>query len=508
MKLIRKNAMRTLSKTNLLAFRQCPKRLWLEIHHRDLRNDSAKTEARFQIGDGVGEVARMIYDSKGRGVVFDRYAEGFDAVIDRTAELICQRQPLFEAGFVADGVRFYADVMLPISRISRKVWRMVEVKSSTSVEATHRDDAAIQAYIARASGVPLHSISLAHIDSQWVYPGDTDYRGLLKEEDLTEEAFGREEEIKDWIAAAQTVARKRKEPEVDVGSQCIAPYPCGFIDHCQRDSVVPEYPVAWLPNLRRNSQLSALIETEGIRDLNDVPDHSLNPMQLRVKAHTLAGTIYFDLIAATASLASHKLPAFFLDFETIEFAVPIWKGTRPYQPVPFQFSLHRLSRTGKLSHQEFLDLSGLDPARKIAEALIAACGERGPIFVYSSYESNCICDLAERFPRLSRALLAIDERLVDLLPIAREHYYHPDQHGRWGIKHILPTIAPDLRYDELDGVQDGLMAMDAYREAVHRDTPSQRKQEIERQLLDYCGLDSIAMVRLWQHFTGRGDMGV
>ena len=114
--------------------------------------------------------------------------------------------------------------------------------------------------------------------------------------------------------------------------------------------------------------------------------------------------------------------------------------------------------------------------------------------------------LAKRFPRLSRPLLAINARLVDLLPIAGEHYYHPDQQGSWSIKNVLPTLAPDLRYDELDGVQDGGMAMTAYREAVHPDTAGARKAQIERELLDYCRRDTEAMVRVWKHFTGRDNL--
>ena len=255
----------------------------------------------------------------------------------------------------------------------------------------------------------------------------------------------------------------------------------------------------------KNNKLRNLIEVEGVSDLRQVPDELLNPKQLRVKTHTLGGSVYFNADGAAAELAQHKLPALFLDFETINFAVPIWKGTRPFQQIPFQFSLHRLSRTGKLTHKEFIDLSGQDPSRRFAEALIAACGERGPIFVYSSFESNRIYELAKRFPKLARPLLAIDDRLVDLLPIASEHYYHPDQQGRWSIKNVLPTIAPDLRYDELDGVQDGGMAMMAFREALHPDTAGARKVEIEGQLLDYCRLDTEAMVRVWAYFSRRVD---
>ena len=148
-----------------------------------------------------------------------------------------------------------------------------------------------------------------------------------------------------------------------------------------------------------------------------------------------------------------------------QFAVPIWKDTRPYQQIPFQFSCHTLSPTGELGHSEFLDLSGADLSGRFAEALIAACGQVGPVFVYNaSFESARITELAGRFPELRGRLLAINERGVDLLPVARRHYYHPAQHGSWSLKSVLPTIAPDLSYDKLNGVRDGSMAMMAYLE--------------------------------------------
>ncbi len=494
--------MRSLSKSKLLAYRQCPKRLWLEINSPEEPVFSVEAEERFKVRHQVGKIAQTLYDLKGKGVVFDPKLEGYDEVVIRTDELIETPRPLFEAGFNAGGARAYVDVLLPLRRKGQKVWRLVEVKSSTEVKDTYKDDVAIQAYVARASGVKLDSVALAHIDSQWVYPGGGDYQGLLKEVDLTDEAFGREEEVKDWIAEAQVIARKRKEPNIDVGRHCSEPYPCGFLDYCQRDLVADEFPVSLLPG-NKNNKLRNLIEVEGVSDLREVPDELLNLKQLRVKTHTLAGSVYFNADGAATALAQHKLPALFLDFETINLAVPIWKGTRPFQQIPFQFSLHRLSRTGKVTQQEFIDLSGQDPSRKFAEALIAACGERGPIFVYSSFESSRISELVKRFARLARPLLAINERLVDLLPIASDHYYHPDQQGKWGIKHVLPTIAPDLRYDDLEGVQDGGMAMMAYREAVHPDTAGARKAQIERQLLDYCRLDTEAMVRVWELFSGR-----
>ena len=225
------------------------------------------------------------------------------------------------------------------------MWRMVEVKSSTSVKDYHRDDVATQAFIARSAGVPLAAIALAHIDKSWVYPGGDDYAGLLVENDLTRDAFGRSGEVRGWIAGAKQVVARKQEPRIATGAQCSKPYECGFLAYCQSGEPQAEQPIHWLPG-RSSAQLATHIEAHDIIELCDVPDELLNDKQRRVKTVTLSGRPHFDRAGAARALAAHKLPAYFLDFETIQFAVPIWKDTRPYQQIPFQFSVHRLSRTG------------------------------------------------------------------------------------------------------------------------------------------------------------------
>lgn len=494
--------MRTLSKSKLLAYRQCPKRLWLEVHRPKLREDSAATQASFAVGHRVGDIARRLYDPKGKGVLIDPQADGFDAAFARTQELLLSAQPIFEAGFRAEGALAFADVMLPVRKGGKRAWRMVEVKSSTSVKDYHRDDAAVQSFVARFSGVPLTRIALAHIDSTWVYPGNEDYNGLLLENDLTDEVFDRGDEVRSWIAEAQQIVAKKSEPRIATGKHCGNPYECGFLAYCQSQEPQAEQPIKWLPG-RLSNRLQAHIEAHGLTELRDVPDELLSDKQQRVKAVTLSGKPYFDQQATAQALAADKLPAYFLDFETIQFAVPIWKGTRPYQQIPFQFSVHRLSRTGKLGQQAFLDLTGSDPSQAFAEALIAACGERGPIFVYNAgFETTRIRELSERFPHLAKPLQALNGRVVDLLPVARDHYYHPSQQGSWSIKAVLPALCPDLDYGDLEGVQDGGMAMDAFLEALAPQTGKARKSTIEQQLLTYCALDTYAMVRLWSIFSG------
>jgi hypothetical protein len=419
-----------LSKSKLLAYRQCPKRLWLEVHQPALREDSAATQARFQAGYQVGDIARRIYDPEGKGAHIDVETEGFDGAFARTAKLLTDSQwPVFEAGFTANGALAFVDVMLPEFENGQRVWKMVEVKSSASIKNYQRDDIAVQAFVVHSAGVKLKSVVLAHIDSSWVYPGNQDYRGLLIENDLTAETFARSEEVKGWIADAQKIVAQPAEPEIAVGDQCSVPFECGFCNYCSSGNpqpAQPEYPIEWLPNLHYTKR--DLLAEQGVDDLRHVPDDLLSERQALVKEHTLANTVFFDASGAAADLAPYGFPAYFLDFETIQFAVPIWKGTCPYQIIPFQFSLHTLTESGQLAHTAFLDLSGNDPSERLAKALITACGKTGPVFVYSAgFEATRIRELAERHPDLASALLEINERLVDLWPIARNRYYHPGQ---------------------------------------------------------------------------------
>jgi hypothetical protein len=491
----------TLSKSKIIAFRQCPKRLWLEVHRPDLRVDSAATEARFQVGHQVGEIARQLYDPAGDGVRMNIARDGFKAVFEQSRRLLdAGDRPVFEAGFKSSNTIAFADMMIPATDGTRVAWKMVEVKSSTSVKDYHRDDAAVQSFLARAMGVPLSSVSVACINSSWVYPGGNDYRGLLAETDLTGETLERSHEVSSWISKAHQIAASDTEPVVEPGDQCGTPFECGFCGYCKRNQAAPEYPLDWLPRVSPNQRAS--FKEAGAQDMRDVPESLLGPKQRLVRNHTLRGSLFFDRKAAAKSLRGGGSPAYFLDFETCSMPVPIWTGTRPYQQIPFQFSLHKVACA--LEHTPFLDLSGQDPSRPFAEAVIEACGTRGPIFVYNaSFEKWILKELAARFSDLAPGLDGIIARVIDLLPIAKECFYHPSQCGSWSIKSVLPAAVPELSYEQLEGIRDGGMAMAAFAEAIHPETSPVRKEEIHRQLLAYCHLDTLAMVGLWKLFSGR-----
>jgi len=499
--------MRNLSKSKIISYRQCPKRLWLEIHKPELKDDSA-SEAVFAIGNQVGDMAQEVYDTDGTGVLIDINEIGWSEAFARSEQLLCEgKSIIFEAAMRTKGALALADVMIPVPDDSGGKglqWDMIEVKSAASVKDYHRDDIAVQSYIATACGVPLSSVSLAHIDTSFVYQGDGDYSGLFHCADLTEEAMSRHDEVEQWLSGAHEVVARDQEPDICTGGHCSSPFACPFIAHCQSQEPQPEFPISCLPNFKKKAKLLA---DDGITELRDIPKSMLNSTQVKVQENTLAGTTYFDADGAAAELARETVdgaPHYFLDFETSNSAIPIWKGTRPFQQVPFQFSLHTLHPDGTLDQETFLDLSGDDPRRDFAEALVKACGTTGPVFVYNAgFEKTVIRREAIAFPDLADELSAIVERVVDLLPIARNYYYHPSQNGSWSIKYVLPAICPDLHYSELEGVQDGQMAISAYQEAIKPDTTPERKAEIYSQLDKYCALDTLAMVRLWEFFSGR-----
>lgn len=480
-----------------MAYRQCPKRLWLQIHRPELGEREAGLGFRLTAGVLVGEVARRVFDLAGQGVLVE--AGTLEERVAQTGAAMAARRPVFEAALVTEGAQVWVDLLLPEGDTG---WRLVEVKSAASIKQHYRDDLAIQAHVVERAGIVCESTCLATIDSDWVYPGQGDYRGLFKLTDLTAEVAERRHEVTGWINDAHAVIARDSEPMITTGPHCRSPHPCEFYGHCSAQEAQPEFPLAWLPGSFKR-RVRDFIAAENVRDMRELPDHLLTPLQQRVKAATLNNSVYFDREATRAILVQHGLPAGFLDFETAQLVIPRWPGQRPYAQVPFQFSLHWMTGDGQLEHTDFLDLSGDDPSRAFAEALVSNCGDTGPIYVYHrAFEAGRVRALAERFGHLRQPLLALARRMVDLLPIAREHYYHPAQQGSWSIKKLLPAVAPTLDYSQLQGVQDGGMAMEAYAEATSPGVTAERREQLRGQLRAYCALDTLAMVRIWEVFGG------
>ncbi len=471
----------------------------------ELRIDAQKETSRIETGLELKAIARKLYDPKNEGQMVTLGSDGYKPFLARSRSLLTSSTPIFEAGFETDGAQVTADILMPSVQVGNRAWRLIHVRSSTIVRDHHHDDIAVQAFVTRRAGVPLISIALAHIDSNWTYRGNKNYHGLLVESDMTSKAFGRDNEIRDWIWDAKKVLNSKEEPTRAMGLHCNDPHVCGFQQHCRSQEQPAEYPVNWLPRSPSND-LRAALDIPGTNDMRQVPNSLLNERQRRVKEYTLSGAVFFDGRSAAADLARHTLPAAFIAFETIQFALPTWPNTRPFQPVPFQFSIHWLGRQPELEHDAFIDLSGNDPSQAFAEALISACGKSGTIFAYNAgFEMSRIRELADRFPSMRNALMSINERMVDLLKVAELRYYNPIQEGSWSLKKLLPAIAPEMMHERLKGIKDGVMATNAYLDAIEPATPIAKKDAIKEDLLNYCRLDTLAMVELWHFFSGKSQ---
>jgi len=481
-----------LSKSKLMSFRQCARKLWLEKHRPDLAQEPPGQAAVFATGHAVGELARRLYDTGG-GILIDD-DDGLTAAMRQTREVLAgdSPSPVFEATFERNGLLIRADIL----ERGRAGTRLVEVKASTGVKPEHVVDCAIQSWVLDGTEAATGSVALAHVDNRFVYGGEGDYSGLLTEQDLSAEIGPLKEQVPAWLGTAKRVLAG-EEPAAAIGTRCWTPYECPFQSHCWKQV---EHSIAELPGIgRRLDQLLA----EGHYELEALPEELLATAdQRRVWKAVRRGTPELSL-TARQEFKSLGFPRFYLDFETISFAIPRWAGTRPYQQLPFQWSLHVEDARGGLQHVEFLDVSGGLPLRAAAEALLEATGGAGPVFMYTSFERTCLKTLAEFCTDLREPLEALAERLVDLLPIARRHYYHPAMHGSWSIKKLLPTIAPELDYSRLGDIREGGAAQQAFVEAIAPATSADRRAEIRRQLLAYCAQDTLGMVTVARYLEGR-----
>lgn len=470
---------------------QCPKRLWLEINQPELMQFTDRTEQSFKAGHEVGSVAQRLNPD---GVLISHVGD-LSSALAETAHLLSQSGDavLFEPAFQHGGVLVRADVL---SHRGDGV-HLVEVKSSTKAKPHYFNDIAIQAWVIGGSGQSFHTAQLWHIDNSFVYPGNGDYRGLFANVDVTEEINQLKHQVPEWVAGCQKVL-SGPQPQIEVGKQCTDPNECPFLSHCAPAET--DYPVSILPY---GGALAGKLQTQGYKDLREVPQESLSSERyLRVWRASRTGLAELDQEAAR-ELAGLPYPRYYLDFETMQFAVPIWPGTRPYEQLPFQWSCHVEYSSEKLDHREFLDTEGNAPMRQFIETLITALESNGPILVYSSFERTVLKTLVERFPDLHAQIEGIINRLVDLYPITKSHYYHPAMKGSWSIKAVLPTIAPELAYDTLGEVQDGGGAQDAYREIIAHDTPDKRRKQVADDLRAYCCRDTLAMVEVARFFEGR-----
>lgn len=485
-----------LSKSKITAFEQCPRKLWLSKYRPDLAVVDDGAEARFATGHEVGELACSLMPT---GVMIEAEPD-LKAAVAQTRQLIDAgwSKPIFEATFEHEGVLVRVDVLSP----TPDGWAIAEVKSSAGVKDYHLADLATQVWVVTGAGTPVSSACIRHIDSNFRLEREGDYEGLFRDAERLDGLADRIAERSKIVAEARAVLAG-DEPDVRTGDHCSSPFACEFSSYCTRhDPPGPDWPISLLP--RTGKATAARWAEEGLFDLRELQPGALdNAVHERVREATVTGEIYHDREGAIEATRGWLWPRAYLDFETIGPAVPRWIGAKPFQQIPFQYSCHIESETSELTHTGFLSIDGSDPRRACAEALVQQLGgdRCGSIIAYNAaFEKRCIRDLAEVFPDLAETLAQIEAKVVDLLPVTRNCYYHRDQRGSWSIKAVLPTVAPELAYDDLD-VKDGGAAQQAWFETANAETSEERREQLRAGLEAYCARDTEAMMVLLKRLT-------
>ena len=482
-----------LSKAGFLAGLQCLKRLYLECHHRELAGPAdAGQQAVFDAGTAVGELARQRFP--GGILIEEEFFEHSRAVMSTQTLLSDASVPaLYEAAFTFRGVRTRVDVL---SRCGGEGFDLIEVKSTASAKKEHLPDVAIQMHVVEGSGIPIRRAYLMHINNTYVYQGgDHNPDELFSLRDVTEEARSyAATTMPNHLAQMWESLQLAETLDIETGRHCTSPYRCPFFGHCHRDEA--EHPIRDLPRLKQGDY--ERLKASGIQDIGSIPPDftGLSAVQVRVRDSVVAGRPFAgpDLASRLGEIGS---PASFLDFETMSPAIPIYIGTRPYQTVPFQWSLHLRDSDGGLRHSAFLDGGAGDPRERFVASLLAAIPPQGTIVAYSSYEETVMKALAQAFPQYESPLIGLCERIIDLLQLIRSNYYHPDFHGDFSIKSVLPALVPGLSYDDLE-IPEGRAAAAAYARLVAGDAPQSDGAQIREALLAYCQRDTEAMVRVFE----------
>jgi hypothetical protein len=436
-----------LSKSTFMYGCQCPKRLYLHKFEPGLKNpEDEMQQSIFAAGTNVGVLAHELFPGGVNAEPPTPYE--YHLSVAKTEELIkAGVEIIYEAAFNFEGILCALDLLVK----QDGQWHAFEVKGSTGVKPQHIMDAALQYYVITQCGLPLADISIVHLNNQYIKRGALDVQELFNKVSIKEEVLELQEFIGSKAIELKQVLHEKVEPIFEPGDHCYAPYECDFTNHCWKD--IAEEP-------------------------KDFGNENMNKE------------------AIDEFMAKLVYPLYFFDFETVMPAVPEFDESRPYQQLPFQYSLHiKHSPEADLHHEYFLGNGITDPREDLIKTLLGHIGNDGSIVVWNkTFEDSRLKELGRDFPQYLEAIESIRTRLVDLMvPFRKKQYYHPEFQGSYSIKKVLPVLVPELSYGNLE-VQDGGSASLIYSQLKDQDTETQTKHR--EGLLAYCEMDTLAMVKI------------
>lgn len=486
-----------ISKSQFMKGLQCHKHLWLYNYRKDLIPPVPEdVQVRFDEGHVVGSLAREYF--KGGKLVEGDHTQLMEAV-NQTGEFIKSgAKIIYEATFFSNDVLVRADIL---KKNTDGTWDLIEVKSTTQIKDEHYPDVAIQKHIIEGVGLKIKKTWLMHINNQFVKDGPINPKGFFIKEDITAEVSDLKDETIQNLKEFMKVLVGSKAPKIDIGRHCSSPYECEFSGHCWKN--IPEYSIYDIPRLKweKKEQLKEM----GILRFRDVPkDFPLNDGQLLYLQVEKTRKAVIEKAEIADFLGELAYPLYYIDFETIMPAVPLYEGTRPYQQITFQLSLHIQAKLGAtVRHLEYLGDAKTDPRPGIIKFMLDNIGPKGSLLAYNaSFEATRIKELAGDFPASEDGLLALPERMKDLMkPFQSRAYVHPKFQGRYSIKKVLPALIPDMTYEGLE-VANGGDAQLAYFNMLSGKLTKVEMEQTAKALKIYCGQDTLAMVKIIEHLIG------
>ena len=486
-----------LSKSKYCKAIQCKKILWLDRYKIEEKEETARKSV-LENGTKVGMLAKGLF-GKYEDVA---YNENLSIMVETTKELLNYKPNIItEASFEYNHNFCSVDIL----KNDKDGVEIYEVKSSTDIHDIYIDDIAYQYFILSKVGLTIKKANLVFINKEYIRHGELEIQKLFTIEDVTETIKEKQNEIEIMLKEIDEFMEQHgenNEPDMNLGMQCKKPYECSYWKYCTRD--LPKPNVFDIANMRTDKKFERY--NKGLISFEDLGHEEMNSKyleQIDFELHNLEPKINKEAIRELMN--SLKYPLYFIDFETFQLAIPEYEGTKPYQQLPFQYSLHIMRKeNGEIEHKEFLaQIDDEEFMRHFAESMIHDIPDNGRVIIYNnSFEPARINEMAKMYPDLAKELQRINSQIVDfLVPFRNRDYYMKEFQGSYSIKKVLPALYPndsELDYHQLSVVHNGEEASDTFLSLRGK---SKEEQEVLRKgLLEYCRLDTYAMVKIWQKF--------
>lgn len=476
-----------LSKSSFIRGVQCQKSLYLYKHFYKQRDPlSASQQAIFNRGTNIGILAQDLFPGGVDASPKSKFK--YHESVALTQELIKNGTSIiYEAAFQFKETLVLLDILVK----QNNQWYAYEVKSSTKISPTYILDASLQYYIINNSGIELADIFILNINTDYIRNGKLDPQQLFRTTSVKVEAEKHTLYIEEQLEKSLQTVKSNNQPDINIGQQCTSPYNCDFIGTCWKN--IPENSVLNMGGVSKEELFN--LYNSGIKTINDIPANLELNKNIQLQVDSLKNNkIIIDKEAIKQFLKTISYPVYFMDFETIMPAAPIFNNSHPYQHIPFQYSLHyKETPSSSLLHFDFLAEAGVDPRRYFVESLLHHTKQPGDILTYNAtFERSVLKNLKKDFPEFTDELNYLSYRIKDLItPFENKHYYHPKMKGLYSIKNVLAAISVTINHKTLD-VGSGSVAMSTF-EQLQNETDIFKIAEARDALKAYCEMDTLAM---------------